>query len=112
MTSADTIGCRLALAREEDGNRETGDRRQETGDRRQETGDRRQETGDRRLVSGLVINCKLLIHPKAGFSPFSHSDTLVLPYWTKSEELIRRIRLILAVPPPIGRRRSRVDRGD
>jgi hypothetical protein len=38
MTSADTIGCRLALAREEDGNREMGDRRQETGDRRQETG--------------------------------------------------------------------------
>jgi hypothetical protein len=31
MTSADTIGCRLALAREEDGNREMGDRRQETG---------------------------------------------------------------------------------
>jgi hypothetical protein len=36
MTSADTIGCRLALAREEDGNRESG----ETGDRRQETGDK------------------------------------------------------------------------
>jgi hypothetical protein len=50
MTSADTIGCRLALAREEDGNREMGDRRQETGDRRQETGDRRQETGDKPLA--------------------------------------------------------------
>jgi hypothetical protein len=48
MTSADTIGCRLALAREEDGNREMGDRRQ---------------------VFGLVINCKLLIHPKGGFFP-------------------------------------------
>jgi hypothetical protein len=76
MTSADTIGCRLALAREEDGNRES----QETGDRRQETGDRRQETGDRRQGFDLVINCKLLIHPKVSFSPLSHLDALVLPY--------------------------------
>jgi hypothetical protein len=54
MTSADTIGCRLALAREEDGNR----------------GMRRQETGDRRQGLGLVINCKFLIRPKGGFSRF------------------------------------------
>jgi hypothetical protein len=60
MTSADTIGCRLALAREEDGNREMGDRRQ---------------------VFGLVINCKLLIHPKGGFFPiftFRHPGSPVL----------------------------------
>jgi hypothetical protein len=59
MTSADTIGCRLALAREEDGNREM----------------RRQETS-----LWLGDQLQAFDHPKIGFSPLSHSDTLVLPY--------------------------------
>jgi hypothetical protein len=72
MTSADTIGCRLALAREEDGNREMGDRRQETRDKRQETRDKRQETRDKRQETGLWIGDQLQAFDSSKGRFFSH----------------------------------------